>query len=90
MEEPKNEVRLVEVRLSEVGLVDAGATPQEIATGIYDLPLDVVRRILRFAYQSEIVQIIEAPNLPPAPALPPHDRARVDELCRRLLALRPG
>ena len=59
------------------------ADPEEIAgPDIYpDIPLDVVRRMLRFAYQSEITAII-GPAEPPAPPLSAEAQARLDTLRR--------
>ncbi len=53
-----------------------------------DIPLEVVRRVLRFAYQSEITAII-GPAQPPWPPFSAEAQARLDTLVRKVLALRP-
>jgi uncharacterized protein (DUF433 family) len=67
---------------------DAGATPEEIADW-FEVPggVDVVRRILRFAYQFEVTAII-GPAEPPFPPMTPETRSRLDTLTRRLRELR--
>jgi uncharacterized protein (DUF433 family) len=64
-------------------------TPEEIAgPDIYpSIPVDIVRRILRFAYQSEITAII-GPAEPPWPPFSAEAHARLDTLVRKVLALR--
>jgi uncharacterized protein (DUF433 family) len=62
-------------------------TAEEIAHSIYDLDLETVRRILRFAYQSEITAII-GPAEPPWPPFSAEAKARLDTLVRKLMALR--
>jgi len=64
---------------------EAGCTPEEIAREIYDLDVEAVRRILRFAYQSEITAIIGPAG--PAPPLSAEAQARLDTLVRKVLAL---
>ncbi len=63
--------------------------PEEIAgPDIYpDISVEVVRRILRFAYQSEITAII-GPAEPPWPPFSAEAQARLNTLVRKVLALR--
>jgi len=65
---------------------EAGCTPEEIAREIYDLDVEMVRRVLRFAYQSEITAIIGPAG--PAPPLSAEAQARLDTLVRKVMALR--
>jgi uncharacterized protein (DUF433 family) len=66
---------------------EAGCSAEEIAD-MFEVPGGgrVVRRILRFAYQSEITAIIGPAG--PAPPLSAEAQARLDTLVRKVLALR--
>jgi uncharacterized protein (DUF433 family) len=61
---------------------EAGCSAKEIATEIYELPLAVVCRVLRFAYRRELQSYTDVrrkwPNLPDV------CRPRADELTRKL------
>jgi uncharacterized protein (DUF433 family) len=59
---------------------------EEVAD-MFAVPVEVVVRILRFAYQSEITAII-GPAEPPWPAFTAEAKARLDTLVRKVLALR--
>ena len=65
---------------------EAEASSEEIATEIYDLDLELVRRILRFAYQRKVTLII-GPAEPPFSLMTLEIRGRLNTLTRRLLAL---
>jgi uncharacterized protein (DUF433 family) len=65
---------------------EAGCSAEQIAREIYDLDLNVVRRVLRFAYNSEIAAIIGPAR--PAPPLSTKAQARLDTLICKVLALR--
>lgn len=65
---------------------DAGCSADEIAD-MFTLPVDVVRRILRFAYQSEIIAII-GPAEPPWPPFTAEAQARLNTLVCKVKGLR--
>jgi uncharacterized protein (DUF433 family) len=65
---------------------DEGCSAEEIATEIFELPVDVVRRILRFAYQKEVTATI-GPAEPPWPPKTPETEARLRTLVSRLREL---
>jgi uncharacterized protein (DUF433 family) len=58
-------------------------TPEEIAD-LFEVPVDVVRRVLRFAYHAELNALTGRGRAP----LTPEDRSRADMLCDKILALR--
>jgi uncharacterized protein (DUF433 family) len=70
---------------------EAGCSAKEIATEIYELPLAVVCRVLRFAYRAELQCYADARRK--WPNLPDHYRPREHELTHKLAeldrALRP-
>jgi uncharacterized protein (DUF433 family) len=66
---------------------EAGCSAEEIATEIFEgVTVEQVRRILRFAYQSEITAIIGPAG--PAPPMSAEAQARLHTLTRKVLALR--
>jgi len=75
-------------RVMVEGILDNAedCSAEEIATEIFELPVERVRRILRFAYQSEITAIIGPAG--PAPPLSAEAQARLDTLVRKVMALR--
>jgi len=77
-------------RVMVEGILDNAedCSAEEIATEIFELPVERVRRILRFAYQSEITAII-GPAEPPWPPFSAEAKARLDTLVRKVMALRP-
>ena len=73
------------------GIIDNAedCSPEEIAREIYEgITVEQVRRILRFAYQSEITAII-GPTEPPWPPFSAEAQARLNRLVRKVMALRP-
>ena len=58
-------------------------TPEEIAD-MFEVPVDVVRRVLRFAYHAELNALTGRGRSP----LTPEDQSRADMLCDKILALR--